>query len=85
MRKHRIAIVNTQILKTVVCDVCGQEYEVGKDNFELAECQQIDFIGGTGSVFGEGTRVTIDICQHCMYTKFSACGLRIKGNDKIEV
>ena len=26
----------------------------------------IDFFGGYGSVFGDGNRLKVDICQHCL-------------------
>lgn len=53
-----------------ICDKCGKEYlcDGGSemDILEIEEFLHIDFIGGYGSVFGDGSRVSADICQHCL-------------------
>ena len=36
------------------------------DISEIQEFQNIDFLGGFGSVFGDGEHVEISICQHCL-------------------
>ena len=47
------------------CSRCGREvYEF--DIMEFQEFHHIDFVGGYGSVFGDGNRVRCDICQHCL-------------------
>lgn len=59
-----------QVIKTIeepfafVCDVCGREFSA--DDMEIQEFHHIRFTGGYGSVFGDGTRVECDICQHCL-------------------
>ncbi len=45
------------------CDRCKREY---LDKLETQEFVKIDFIGGYGSIFGDGHSVEADICQHCL-------------------
>lgn len=66
-------IEDIEIIEGMTCDVCGKSVQaetIGEyaspDVFEAQEFHTIDFRGGYGSVFGDGTRVTIDICQHCL-------------------
>ena len=49
---------------SVICDYCKKDIPV--DSIEGQEIQRIDFIGGYGSVFGDGIRVRVDICQDCL-------------------
>ena len=48
----------------VICDVCKREYAA--DDLETQEFHHVKFIGGYASVFGDGTQVECDICQHCL-------------------
>ena len=48
---------------SIVCDMCKTEYT---DEMELQEFHFINFTGGYGSVFGDGNKIEIDICQHCL-------------------
>lgn len=53
----------------IQCDVCKKTYDYYgdiNDSFETDEFLKIDFTGGYGSVFGDGTRVRAEICQHCL-------------------
>ena len=43
-----------------------KEYTIEKDLYEVQEFNRINFIGGYGSVFGDGTEVICDICQCCL-------------------
>ena len=60
-----------QVSKTVQepellkCDICGKEYPA--DDLETQEFQHIHFTGGYDSVFGDGTEVECDVCQHCLH------------------
>ena len=56
-----------QEIVSVKCDVCGKEYDKVQDAFEIEEFHHIRFCGGYASVFGDGTKVECDICQHCMH------------------
>lgn len=53
-----------QTISGYVCDRCGREASIG--DFEAAEFTSIEFVGGYGSSFGDGARVTADICQYCL-------------------
>jgi hypothetical protein len=63
-----------KITDTITCDVCGKKYFERKedgnanhdDAIEIQEFHCIDFVGGYGSVFGDGNRIKCDICQHCL-------------------
>ena len=47
------------------CNRCGRRiYKT--DVMELQEFHHIDFVGGYGSVFGDGERIRCDLCQHCL-------------------
>ena len=51
-------------LLSCTCDVCKKDYI--DDNFEFQEMIHIHNTGGYGSIFGDGDKVDIDICQHCL-------------------
>lgn len=53
-----------QTISGYICDRCGLEASV--EDFEAAEFTSIELVGGYGSTFGDGARVTADICQHCL-------------------
>lgn len=65
--------IQTPITRTVmftdayICDICGKEAKYSSSGFELDGFLNIDFEGGYGSVFGDGNRITCDICQYCLY------------------
>ena len=66
MIKYKEVKKPTQEIVSVKCDVCGKEYNKGQDDFEIEEFHHIRFTGGYASVFGDGTQVECDICQHCL-------------------
>ena len=51
-----------EILDSLECDICHTSYD---DVMEIQEFIKIDFVGGFQSIFGDGNRLKIDICQHC--------------------
>jgi len=55
----------------VKCDVCGKEYPA--TDLEAQEFQHVQFTGGYASVFGDGTQVECDICQHCLQKLIGKC------------
>lgn len=63
MKHYKTEIRHVDTVVAVACDVCHQKYE---DVYELEEFHHIDFVAGYGSVFGDGTHVTCDICQYCL-------------------
>ena len=46
-----------------ICDKCKEEVT---NQLELQEAQTIRFTGGYASVFGDGNRVSCDLCQGCL-------------------
>jgi len=71
MIKYKNKKVKRQIATSIICDVCKKEYSYKNDSdiFEIQEFQHINFIGGYGSVFGDGALMKLDICQHCIKEK----------------
>ena len=55
--------------KRIKCDICKKEVFAEEDIVEYQEFSKIDFVGGYGSVFGDGTRIECNICQHCLKEK----------------
>jgi len=53
-----------QTLESITCDVCKNTIPLD-DILELQEMVSIEFVGGYGSVFGDGEQVSIDMCQDC--------------------
>jgi hypothetical protein len=47
-----------------VFDRCGRE--AGVDDPEAQEFTYIEAVGGYHSIFGDGSRVSLDICQYCL-------------------
>lgn len=47
------------------CDRCGKDVSCD-DTYEYQESLHINFVGGYGSVFGDGTKVECDLCQNCL-------------------
>ncbi len=50
--------------EAVICDVCKREFTA--HDLETQEFHHVQFTGGYESVFGDGTQVECDICQHCL-------------------
>lgn len=56
--------VKVQRPATIACDKCGRTDDVG--GMEAQEFLRHADGAGYGSVFGDGNRVEIDLCQHCV-------------------
>jgi hypothetical protein len=65
MIKTKLVPRTIEEVEYIQCDVCKTSYSVDDCSYEQNEFINIDYIGGYGSVFGDGTRITLDICQHC--------------------
>jgi hypothetical protein len=65
MKKYKTIKEPTTVLSSVTCDKCKKKYD-SEDIPELQEFLYINFVGGYGSVFGDGYRVECDICQYCL-------------------
>jgi hypothetical protein len=48
------------------CDKCSKEFDVAIDWSESQEFHHINFIGGWGSIFGDGEEVKCNLCQYCL-------------------
>jgi hypothetical protein len=68
MKKFKTIKKKTQVLESIICDNCNKEFDA-EDDVELQEFLHIDFTGGYRSVFGDGTHIQCDICQHCLKDK----------------
>ena len=53
----------------LICDCCGREATIGGSDYEAQAFISLDFVGGYNSIFGDGTKVSLDICQYCLYEK----------------
>ena len=47
------------------CDKCHKIF-YPYDIFEIGEFLHFRNVGGYGSVFGDGTKIELDLCQHCV-------------------
>ena len=64
--EREVKTVKTE-LESITCDKCGKIYVYNDENIlELQEFHHIHFVGGYASVFGDETRGTCDLCQHCL-------------------
>lgn len=52
-------------VKALRCDRCERSAEAGDPEFH--EFTSIDFIAGYASILGDGSRVELDVCQHCLH------------------
>ena len=51
--------------QATICDRCGEEHEL---DYEGQEFVHIEQSCGFGSIFGDGKKIAIDLCQHCVKT-----------------
>ena len=65
MIKFEIVSQEVKNWVAVQCDVCGKEYKVNGDDFEVQEFFHIRHTGGFTSIFGDEDRIQLDICQYC--------------------
>lgn len=56
--------LETIVISAKSCDRCC--FHAEKDDPEFHEFLSIDRRVGFGSVFGDGNRLTLDLCQHCV-------------------
>ncbi len=52
------------VVDQIRCDRCGKEVELGEVGF--AKMFSTGFNAGYNSIFGEGNRVEVDICEPCL-------------------
>lgn len=68
---------------SIICDVCKRSFRYGEcdddhDLIEIQEFVQVSFVGGYGSVFGDGSTVELDLCQACLKKRLGAF-VRVDG------
>lgn len=68
---------------TIVCDRCSRELLVNAPDLEHQERLAIRFRAGLDSVFGDGSLVESDLCQHCVLAVLGPW-LRITPDDPRE-
>lgn len=62
------------IITSVVCDSCGESFGCGgEDCLERQEMLHWSNDCGYGSVFGDGTKISIDLCQSCVKARLGDC------------
>ena len=60
---YRTILTRRKSFHQFICDKCKKEIS---NDIELQETHSINFIGGYGSVFGDGNKVECDLCQNCL-------------------
>jgi hypothetical protein len=78
MITYKKEMIEQEVAKNITCDVCKKEYTMASDWEEVQEFQSIMVVGGYGSVFGDGTKWKIDICQHCIKNMLGKYMIEIK-------
>lgn len=68
-------IETVSVVHQIRCDRCGKEVERGEVGF--GEMTSIGFDVGYDSIFGDGNRVEVDLCEPCLRDTLGAW-LRVK-------
>lgn len=76
MKTYRREEVFQNVLVAVTCDCCKKEYD---EIFEIQEFLHYENDAGYGSIFGDGNRLRLDLCQHCT-KKLLGEFIRVEGN-----
>jgi hypothetical protein len=58
-------VEKTEEIDSVVCDICEREFR-SSDWIDWQEFFSFKNYCGYGSVFGDGTAMRVDVCQHCI-------------------
>lgn len=72
-------IETVSVVHQIRCDRCGKEVERG--NVGFVEMTSISVTAGYDSIFGDGNRVEVDLCEPCLRDTLGAW-LRIKTPDE---
>jgi len=66
--------------REITCNKCNKTHtEKGLDMFEYQEFMKFETVGGYGSVWGDGTRISLDLCQTCQHELFKDYVVEIKS------
>lgn len=71
----RLTVESVNVVHELVCDRCG--VVAPRNETEFFEFTSIGYVAGYGSIFGDGSRVEIDLCQSCLRDALGAW-LRVK-------
>ena len=66
MKHTTRTMVAQDTVTAITCDACGQRYD---DVLEMQAFVHIVKTGGYGSIFGDGTALECDLCQHCLQAR----------------
>ena len=55
-----------KVVSSIQCDCCKQEFDTP---VELAEFLTLDTVAGYNSIFGDGNKIQLDLCQYCLEEK----------------
>lgn len=84
MQHTRTRTKTVTVVETVVtCDRCGREMLPNDLDCEHQERLAVGFRAGYGSVFGDGSLVEADLCQHCVKEVLGPW-LRVTEDDPFE-
>jgi hypothetical protein len=69
MKQVEIKKVMMEEPSAIICDVCGEKYDLNDyvQEIKASEFLELDFVGGYFSPFGDMTRVQIDVCPDCVF------------------
>ena len=63
MRRYDLVEVKERQIVEWTCSICGRDFMA--DELEAQEAFGFGQVGGYSSVFGDGSEIYIDLCQHC--------------------
>jgi hypothetical protein len=55
---------SVSVVDQIKCDRCGKV--TARDELDFHAMNSIGFSAGYASIFGDGNRVDIDLCEHCL-------------------
>lgn len=62
MKNYKVELREVPQVISITCDVCKKDYD---NTFDTQEFLTYTNSCGYGSVFGDGTLIELDMCQHC--------------------
>ena len=77
-KKEKITVT---ALKGIVCDICGKRHNTdeGWEDMEIQEFVCVHRTGGYSSIFGDGEKIDVDICQYCFYKICQEYNIKIES------
>lgn len=60
----KLRYIQAEEVAEIVCDRCLKCF--GRNDPNYHEIQSLEFVGGYGSIFGDGMEVAIDLCPACL-------------------